>query len=319
MDRLLSMRVFCKVAALGSFSRAASELDMSNAVVSRLVSDLEQHLHIRLLNRSTRSVNLTEAGHEYFARCENILEQIDETEASTQGLEGNPSGRLRMLVGFTEGLHILARHLPNFHKKYPNVVLDIHLAEQVVDIVDKQFDIAIQPQTFVYSNSVVIRELMQARLILCASPAYVAEHGLPATAIQMAGRECITFSSPKLRDGWVLQSARERIRVQPNCILMSNNLVPILGAIRAGMGVGLVFENLVRNELASGALVRVLPEYHVHVLPYFIVYPSRKHLPAKTRVMIEFLLQIFESENCSESNQSWMFHANDEFPIGQEK
>lgn len=308
MDRLQSMRVFCKVASVGSFSRAAAEFNMSNAVASRLVSDLEQHLQIRLLNRSTRSVNLTEAGREYFLRCENILEQIDEAEASSLGLEGNPGGRLRMLVGFTEGLHILTRHLPAFHKKYPKIVLDIHLAEQVVDIVDKQFDIAIQPQTFVYSNSVVIRDLMRAKLILCASAGYLAERGAPQTPEQLNGHECITFSSSKLRNHWILQGPSGQVGVQLNCILMSNNLVPMLGAIRAGMGVGLAFENVIRDDLAKGSLVRVLPEYHVHVLPYFIVYPSRKHLPTKVRVMIDFLLDIFESENSPESNQSWIFN-----------
>jgi DNA-binding transcriptional LysR family regulator len=309
------MRVFCKVASVGSFSRAALAFDISNALASRLVSDLEQHLQIRLLNRSTRSVNLTEAGLEYLVRCETILEQIEEAETAALGLEGNPSGKLRMLVGFTEGLHILARHLPEFRRRYPKVVLDIHLAEQIIDIVDQQFDIAIQPQTFVYSSSVVVRDLMCAKMILCATPDYLATHGTPQSPEQLSGHACITFTSPKVRESWLLQSPSGEIRVKPNIILMSNNLVPILGAIRSSQGIGLAFENIVRDELENASLVRVLPECHIMQLPYFVVYPSRKHLPAKVRAMIGFLLEIFERESCTDSNLSWIFDA-DQAAIG---
>lgn len=309
MDRLLSMRVFCKVASTGSFSRTAAAFDMSNAVASRLVSDLEQHLQIRLLNRTTRSVKLTEAGQDYFLRCENILEQIDEAEANMLGLEGKPKGKLRMLVSFSEGMHILTRNLPEFRRRYPNIVLEIHLAEQVVDLVESQFDIAIQPEIFVYSNSVVVRELMSAKMILCAAADYLAANGTPLTPENISGHDAITFSSPRQRDDWPLRSPSGQIRVQPNIVLQSNNLVPILGAIRSGLGIGLAFENVVRDELASGSLVRVLPDCHVDIFPYFIVYPSRKHLPAKVRVMIDFLLEIFENESSPDSNQSWMFDA----------
>jgi len=298
MDRLLSMRAFCRVAVLGSFSRASAELGMSNAVTSRLVADLEKHLRTRLLNRSTRNVNLTEAGQEYFQRCQSILEQIDETEAAALDLDAQPSGRLRMLVGFAEGMFVLARHLPEFHKKYPNVTLEVELAEQVVDIVERQFDLAVQPQPYIYSNSVVVRELMSTRVILCASPAYVAESGMPMEPEDLADRDCLTFSDSKsVRDSWLLKSADRQVRVYPHYVLMSNNLILILETIRAGLGVGLVFENVVRNELESGALVRVLPDYDVDALSYFIVYPSRKHLPAKVRVMVEFLFGIFERKH----------------------
>jgi DNA-binding transcriptional LysR family regulator len=307
MDRLLSMRVFCRVAARGSFSRASAELGISNAVASRLVADLEEHLHIRLLNRSTRNVNLTEAGQEYFQRCESILDQIDESEAATRGQDVHPSGRLRMLVGFTDGLFILARHLPEFRRKYPNITLDIHLAEQVVDIVEKQFDLAIQPEIFVYSSSVVVRELMSAPLILCATPEYLVEHGEPRTPEELNDRDCVTLSKPWQSDHWLLRGPTRQVRVHPNMILTSNNLLPVIGALRSGMGIGLIFENLVRDELAAGSLVRVLPDYHYDAVSFSVVYPSRKHLPAKVRVMVEFLLGVFDSEGARDSNQSWMF------------
>lgn len=297
MDRLLSMRVFYRVAVAGNFSRAAMELGLSNAVVSRLVADLEEHLQTRLLNRSTRSVNLTEAGKDYFKRCESILDAIDEAEATHRGVDVEPRGRLRLLVSFTEGLCVLVHHLAEFRERFPHVQLDIELAEQVVDIVDRQFDLAIQPQTFVYSNSVVVRELMTGRLILCASPSYIERCGKPEKPEDLNDRETITLSDPRYRDYWLLQSQSRQVRVQPNHILMSNNLIPIMGAIGSGLGIGLAFENVVRGELDSGALVRVLPDYFIETLSYFIVYPSRKHLSNKVKVMIDFLLEIFNSHD----------------------
>jgi len=299
MDRLLSMRVFHRVAQLGSFSRAASEFNVSNAVASRLVADLEEHLQTRLLNRSTRNVNLTEAGCDYFKRCEAILEQIDEAESSTLGRDVTPSGRLRLLVSFTEGLCLLSHHLADFRSRYPRITLEIHLTEQIVDIVEKQYDLAIQPESFVYSNSVVARELMRARLILCATPAHLATHGIPRTPEELNGRDTITLASPRLRDSWLLHGPSGDIQVLPNQIVVSNNLIPVLGAIRSGLGIGLVFENIVQPELDNGTLVRVLPDFSGYELPYFVVYPSRKHLPAKVRVMVNYLLQLFGDQRPS--------------------
>jgi DNA-binding transcriptional LysR family regulator len=297
MDRLLSMRVFYRVALAGNFSRAATELGLSNAVVSRLVADLEEHLNTRLLNRSTRSVNLTEAGKEYLKRCESILESIDEAEAPYRGDDPVPRGRLRLLVSFTEGLCVLVHHLAEFRARYPHIQLDIELAEQVVDIVDRQFDLAIQPQTFIYSNSVVVRELMTGKLILCASPDYIKRCGMPENPEDLNEREGITLSDPRFRDYWLLQSPTRQVRVQPNHILMSNNLIPIIGGIGSGLGIGIVFENVVQSELEEGSLVRVLPDYYVETLSYFIVYPSRKHLSNKVRVMVDFLLEAFNPQN----------------------
>lgn len=303
MDRLQSMRVFYKVATARSFACAAKELDMSNAVVSRLVSDLEQHLQTRLLNRTTRNVSLTEAGQEYFQRCESVLEQIDEAEASCLGLQASLSGKLRMLVSFSEGIEVITPRLPEFRARYPNIVLELHLAEQTVDIVDRQFDIAIQPEIFVFSNSVVVRDLMSANMIMCASAAYAAAHPLPTTPADIEKHDCISFSSEKLRDTWVLSNGDKKSTVHPKCVLMSNNIVPLIGSIRSGLGIGLIFESLVRDELADGRLIRVLPDYHLPETRYFIVYPTRKYVPAKVRAMVNFLLEIFAEINQPNSSE----------------
>lgn len=294
MDRLQSMRVFCQVASTGSFTRAATELNMSAPVLSRLVIDLEQHLRTRLFNRTTRSVKLTEAGHEYLLRCQHILEQIDEADALMSDQGGQASGTLRLLVGFTGGMHLLAPYLIEFRRQYPDVLLEVHLAERVVDLVAEGFDLAIQPRPYVGSSSAVVRKLMQARMVLVAAPSYVDARGLPATPDDLSGHDCVSLAHDELRDYWQLNSDMEEIRAKPHNVLVSNNLKLLLDAIRSGMGIGLVYRRLVNSELRAGTLLRVLPDFHGDEMDYFIVYPSRKYVPPKVRAMIGFLQALFD-------------------------
>jgi DNA-binding transcriptional LysR family regulator len=293
MDRLQSMRVFCKVASGGSFTRAADDLDMSVAVVSRLVVDLEQHLRTRLFNRTTRTVRLTEAGNDYFVRCQYILEQIDEADAMMADQAGPPSGNLRMLISFSGGMLMLGPHLARFRREYPGIVLDIHQALRVVDIVAEGFDLAIQPRPYLASTSVVVRELMRDRLILCATPSYVRERGTPSVPEELEQHNCMSFAHGGLRDEWVLYGAAGEVRITPNNVLISNNLGHLLDAVRGGLGIGPTFERLVCDELRNGTLVRVLPAYYAQELDYFIVYPSRKYVPPKVRAMVDFLLDLY--------------------------
>lgn len=300
MDRLQSMRVFCRVAMLGSFTRATTELGLSPAVASRLVADLEQHLRTRLLNRTTRIVKLTEAGHAYFLQCQNILELVDEAEARAGGLEDQASGTLRMLVSFSEGLQLLAPHFVEFRRRHPGVVLDIQLAERSIDLVEEGFDIAIQPRPFIFSNKVIARNLMRAGLILCAAPGYLQQRGTPLTPHDLDLHDCVNFSDDGLRDRWLLQGAvGGETPVKPRNVLISNNIEALFGAIRSGMGIGVAFENLIRQDLEKGLLVRVLPDYHLLSMDYYIIYPSRKYLPLKVRAMINFLLEVFKTDTAA--------------------
>lgn len=293
MDRLLSMRAFCKVAETGRFAQAATEMGLNSAVVSRLIADLEAHLNVRLLNRTTRSTKLTEAGRDYFIRCQHILDEIDEAEALASGQEGHPEGHLRMLVSFSEGLQFLSPYWMDFRRKYPDISLDVILSERPVDLVEEQFDIAIQPRPFVYSSDVVIRELMRARVVLCAAPEYLKRRGVPRTPDDLADHDCVSFTDGELRQTWGLSNGTGRVTVKPRCVLRSNNIEALFSSLRGGLGIGPAFEKLIAGDLASGKLVKVLTDYHLSEMDYFIVYPSRKYLAAKTRVMIAFLQEAF--------------------------
>lgn len=298
MDRLLSMRAFCTVAATGHFSKAAIELGLNSAVVSRLIADLEADLKVRLLHRTTRNTKLTEVGQAYLERCRHILDEIDDAKALVSGGSEYPSGHLRMLVSFSEGLKFLTPHWQIFRQRYPDVTVEVILLERPVDLVNEQFDIAIQPKTFVFSNDVVIRNLMRAKVILCASPDYLQQHGTPANPHDLEKHDCISFADGDLRQSWTLMGSGINATVKPRCVFRSNNIEALFGSIRTGMGIGPAFEWVVAEDLKSGKLLRVFPELYLRELDYYIVYPTRKYVAAKTRAMIDFLQEVFETESC---------------------
>lgn len=293
MDRLQSMRVFCQVASAGSFTRAAAELDMSLAATSRLVVDLENHIRTRLLNRTTRRVTLTEAGEEYFARCTQILAQIEEADKIMCDQSTEASGRLRFLIGSAVVMHELAPLLHTFRMRHPKVTLDAQLAERPVDLAAERFDLAVQPSVHVTSDSVVARKLIGTSMILCASPDYLQQRGTPRIPEDLSSHDCLSIANEEHRDSWRLQSGQNETRIRPNNVLTSNNVRVLLEAACSGMGIAFALCHPVQPELRSGRLVRVLPDYRGDDMEHLIVYPSRRYLRPKVRAMIAFLQELY--------------------------
>jgi DNA-binding transcriptional LysR family regulator len=296
MDRLQSMRVFCQVASAGSFTRAAAELDMSVAAASRMVVDLENHIRTRLLNRTTRSVTLTEAGEEYFARCTHILAQIEEADKVMCDQSTDASGKLRFLIGSAVVMYQLAPMLQTFRLRHPKVILDVHLAERPVDLVAERFDLAVQPSNHVTSDSVVARKLIGTSMILCASPDYLRQRGTPLTPQDLQTHDCLSLADEAHSESWRLQSGQEETRVRPTNVLTSNNVRVLLEAASSGMGIAFTLCHPVQPELKAGRLVRVLPAYRGDDMEHLIVYPSRKYLRPKVRAMIAFLQEVYGME-----------------------
>lgn len=293
MDRLQSMRVFCQVASVGSFTRAAAELDMSVAATSRMVVDLENHIRTRLLNRTTRSVTLTESGEEYYARCMHILAQVEEADKVMCDQSTDASGKLRFLIGSAVVMHQLAPLLNTFRQRYPEVTLDVHLAERPVDLIAERFDLAIQPSGHVTSDSVVARKLIGTSMIMCAAPSYLEQRGTPRTPQELCGHDCLSLADDEHAEWWRLRSGRKETRLRPNNVLTSNNVRVLLEAACSGMGIAFVLCHPVQPELAAGRLVRVLPEYRGDDMEHMLVYPSRKYVRPKVRAMIGFLQELY--------------------------
>lgn len=293
MDRLQSMRVFAKVVELGSFARAAEALDLSNAVVTRLVADLEDHLQTRLLHRTTRKLSVTEIGAEYLERVHQILQQVDDAEAIAAATSDKVTGTLRMYCHPAFQRH-LAHLVRDFSALYPEAVIDVTLSETTPDLVADAFDLGIMVNSQKVGADMVSRQLAKATLMLTASPAYVARHGAPRTVEDIARHACLSFTYSQLFHGCV-DRARDAANVQPlvRSRVVSNSGDFLRESALAGMGLMYRPSFAVADDIAAGRLVRLLPGECLGALGVALVYPTRRLVPAKVRAMVNFLIEQF--------------------------
>lgn len=292
MDRLLSMRTFSKVVDDGSFAAAARHMALNQAVVTRLVADLEAHLGTRLLHRTTRSLSLTDAGERYLQRCRQILADIDAAEEATSDGEMRIGGRVRLAVPAYFGLEMMAPRGPKFRSQYPDIVLDISLLDRPVDLVTEGFDIAIIPSSFSVPNSLIARSLGKKSIALCASPAYLQSAGTPSRPDQLPEHACIGYNQFAPREQWRLVHANgDVVSVPVNYILQTNSLAFVQQSVRAGLGIGPQVQYNLRPQISKGDLVPVLPEWQLGNFELNIVYPSREYLPKRIRAVIDFFIE----------------------------
>jgi DNA-binding transcriptional LysR family regulator len=296
LDRVTSMQVFQRVAMLGSFSAAARALDLSQTMVTKHVAALEARLGIKLLHRSTRKLVLTEGGRNYLAAVERILSEIEEAEASA-GLDRiEPRGVLRLNVPVTFGFREIAPALARFSRLYPSVHVDLGLADRYVELIEEGWDLAIRIGRLKDSR-LVARRLAPCRIIVCAAPSYLAEHGTPRTLADLSRHNCLgyTLSTTVSPDRWVFgRDADMVVPVKGN--LRANNGDALLAAAIAGQGIIYQPTFLVGDSLRSGALVRVLEDTPTYELAVHAVMPSGRQAPAKVRAIVEFLADRFAPE-----------------------
>jgi DNA-binding transcriptional LysR family regulator len=293
MDRLRAYEVFVTVVSRGSFTRAADALETSPANVTRYVNELEAHLGTRLLNRTSRRLSLTEGGETLYARCKSILDDVAETEGLVSSASVEPRGRLRINAPVSFGILHLAPLWPEFMRKYPGVELDVALIDRVVDIVEEGYDLAIRISR-AGSTSHAARKLATSRNILCASPDYLARYGYPAAPADLIEHQCIGYSYAATGDEWqLMDSERKAHTVKVNCHMHTNNGDTARAAALAGQGVIWQPTFLIGNDLRAGKLVQVLPDYRLPDIDVLAVYPSRRHLSAKIRAVIDFLVDAF--------------------------
>jgi len=294
MDRLRAFEVFVTVVARGSFTKAADALDTSPANVTRYVNDLEAHLGTRLLNRSSRKLSLTEGGEALYERAKSILEEVAETEALASTASLQPRGRLRVNAPLSFGILVLAPLWPRFMAKYPEVELDIVLIDRVVDIVEEGYDLAIRISR-AGSTSHIARRLSRSRNIVCASPGYIAAHGMPQVPADLARHVCLGYTYGATADEWQFigpDGVRESVRVR--WAMRANNGDTARAAALAGAGVVWQPSFLIGEDVRAGRLVEVMPGYRMPDIDIQAIYASRRHLSAKVRVMVDFLAEAFQ-------------------------
>jgi DNA-binding transcriptional LysR family regulator len=292
MDRFLEMKTFAAVVDAGSFVRAAQALNTSKTAVSRLVGDLEARLGVRLMQRTTRKLSLTEEGAAFHARCKDLLSGLDEAEAEVTAHVGDVVGQLRVNVPTSFGLMHLAPLWAEFLRRHPKVTLEVSLVDRLVDLVDEGYDLAVRIARLP-SSSLVCRKLTSTRMVLCASPGYLQQHGHPAVPADLASHPVLTYSLLATGDSWEFDGPQgpESVKVTPR--LQSNNGETCLAAAIRDQGVILQPSFLVAEHLASGALVELMPQFRSIELGVYAVYPTRRHLPTKVRVMVDYLVQAF--------------------------
>jgi DNA-binding transcriptional LysR family regulator len=292
MDKFEEMRVVLAIVDAGSFAAAANVLGMSRPAVSRHLASLEERLGVRLLQRTTRRISLTEEGEVFTARCRELLAEVDEAEAEVTSRSGEAAGRLEVNAPVTFGLLHLARLWPQFMERQPKVSLNVTLSDRVVDLVEEGYDLAVRIGRLA-SSSLISRRITSTRLVLCASPDYLRRHGAPRTPADLAGHPVMLYTLSSMGDVWEFDGPQGREAVRVHAAMRSNSGDNCRAAALAHRGVVFQPSFLVGEDLARGDLVELMPEYRGAELGVYAVYPTRKHVSPKVRVLIEFLVEAF--------------------------
>jgi DNA-binding transcriptional LysR family regulator len=291
------MRTFAQVVDEGSFAAAARRTSMNQAVVTRLVADLEAHLGARLQNRTTRSLSLTEAGERYLQRCRQILADIGAAEEVAGDGARRVGGRVRLALPLIVGIEMLAPRLPRFREQHPDIVLDIALFDRPVDLVAEGFDIALMPSMFNLPNSLVARSLGKSPMVLCASPSYLRNVRLPVQPEDLLEHACVGHSLHSLPEPWKLSDSQgHTANVPVNFVMNANNLALVIHAVRAGVGIGQQVKYFLEAEFSDGRLVPILPGWQTGSVELSLVYPSREYMPRRVRAAIDFIVDFMDDK-----------------------
>jgi len=297
MNRLQAMTVFAKVVEQGSFARAAERLSISTSACSRQVAELEAHLGSRLLNRTTRRLSLTESGQGFYERCVQLLADLEDAELAAGEGVAKPRGTIRLTTAINFGVRHVSPAIGAFLAKYPEVKFDVSLSDRIVDLVEEGYDLAIRIGS-AGGETVVARKLGEARMVACASPAYLKAHGAPGTPEDLARHRCLTYEYMPVRNVWPFRGKDGREHaVRVSGPLHSNNGDLLAAAAVAGVGIAYEPEFILGPDLKAGRLVPVLTSYTAPLGPIYAVYPSRRYLTAKMRAFVDFLAQRFTNAN----------------------
>jgi LysR family transcriptional regulator, regulator for bpeEF and oprC len=300
MDRLIAMQTFALVSELGSFSKAAEALHVPNATVSTRISQLEAHLQVKLLARTTRRLSLTEDGSAYLERAQRLLHDLDELEAQVTGDVAAPKGRLRIDVPAAAGRHVIAPHLPEFFKRYPGITLDIGSSDRPVDLVTEGVDCVIRGGA-VHDEQLVARKLGAFEVITCASPAYLKQHGSPKSPADLQGgsHQAVNFFSAKTGRTFSFDFEKngEASEVTLPHHASANDADTQMALCLQGLGLmQYPRTRALQDQIDSGALVQVLPGWNAGNMSLYVMYPRNRHLSARVRVFVDWVVALYAAK-----------------------
>lgn len=293
MDKFEAMRVFCSVIEAGGFAPAADRMGLSTSAVSRHVAQLEAHLNVRLLNRTTRRMSPTDEGFAYFERCTQLLADLEETEASVSGEARRPHGRLRLTAPIALATLRLAPAFAAFSRQYPDITLDIALSDSIADFAEEGLDLAIRVGR-VGSENLVARHIGDSVLLVAAAPDYLKRTGTPSCPDDLAHHECLTYTYSSIGNQWSFEDRDGKtITTRIGGPINANNGMLLAEIAAAGGGIAFAPCFILQPLIDAGRLQRVLPDWGTPRLPIHAVYPTRRHLSAKVQAMTGFLTDWF--------------------------
>jgi DNA-binding transcriptional LysR family regulator len=293
MDRWTEFELFVQTAEAGSLSKAAESLQMSNATASRCLASLEKRLAVRLVERTTRHLTLTEIGEDFYRRCKSLLADMREAEAAVNATALNPSGTLRITASLSFCMKHIAPLLPEFTRLYPNIDVQVISANRYFDLIDSGIDVAIRSKEFEADSSITVRKLAETRRILAASPWYLKRNGTPQSIDELARHKLLLYTHANRPNELHFTRDGERRMIKVKSLLESNDGQILRAAALEGLGILIQPNYIIYDDVVSGRLVPVLNEWDLPRLSINIAYQNRKHLPAKVRVFIDFLTAHF--------------------------
>jgi DNA-binding transcriptional LysR family regulator len=294
MDKLTGMAVFARVIDAGSFTAAAAQLGMSKSAVSKAIAALEDRLGARLLNRTTRRLALTEVGHAFYERCARIVAEAEEAELAVTRLQLTPRGTLRVNAPMSFGALHLGPALAGFLGRYPDLKVELELSDRFVDLLEEGYDVAVRIAATLPDSSLIARRITVDDAVICASPAYWRRHGRPRVPQDLTHHACVTYAySPNPRE-WPFVAADGRpISVRVDGPLHTNNGAATLHVALAGLAVVRLPRFICGPELAAGRLEAVLADAMPPPNGIHAIYPHNRHLSAKVRAFVDFLIERF--------------------------
>ena len=294
MDRFASIAASVRVAESGGFTTAARRLDLSTTTVSDHVQALENALGVRLLNRTTRQVTLTEIGREYYERCAQILHELEEANEAAGALQVTPRGQLRVYCQKGVGPFI-APVVTGFLSQYPEVSVDLRDGDAMIDLVQERFDLAIMPVS-PPDSTLVRRTLAKWHPLLCCAPAYLEKHPEPRSPADLVGHNCLLYAYTPFRDRWPFLDTRgNTLMARVPATLVTTSITVLRAVAVAGLGLWLSAPFIVSDLLASKELVPLLRDYRLPEMEIVALYPHRRHLTAKVRAFLDMLVDQFSN------------------------
>lgn len=293
MDRFLCLQAFTRVVDAGGFAAAAREMGLSRSVVNKYVITLENEIGTQLLRRSSRQVSPTDAGAAFYDRAVSIINELDEAFAAVTQLQEQPRGNLRINGPMTFGTMHLAPTVAEFMALYPDIHVELVLNDRLVDPIEEGFDVTVRIADPKVSTSLITREIVGIRRVVCASPSYLAAHGEPGNPSELRQHRCLHYGYQETGNQWKLNGPMGKSSAQIHCVMWSNNGDALKQAALRDQGIALLPTFIVGDELQTGRLRTLLSDWQPPDIMLSALYPRHRHLSAKTRLLVEYLVKRF--------------------------